>query len=286
MKQQSNSNKAKVYSRLFLAFLASVFLFAFLLLLTLRLTLFNEVYMQKQAEHANYYSKLTNEINRQIEDSALGSNIPEGVLTKTISEKMVKKDVMAYYEAIYNPGIQYDISDKDAIYNSALEAIEKYMDANRIETTEASQKAVKELANNTVEIYKGYIKLPYLIAFGRKVINYKSKILLFLIICGVLWIGLSVALLSSLKGYLHRLLRFWAYIFVGSGLMMCVFPTFILISGQLKRIGIQSQAMYDFIQTYLSSFLKLFIIIGLVIILLGIFSAILSEVKRKKLFTA
>lgn len=283
MKQQSN--KVTMFSRLFLAFLASVFLFAFLILLTLRFTLFNESYMQKQAEHADYYSNLTNEINRQIEDSALGSNIPEGVLANTVSEKMVKKDVIAYYEAIYNPGIQYEISDKNEIYTPALGAIEKYMKANEIETTETSEKAVKDLANNTVEIYKGYIKLPFLISFGRKVMNYKSKIVLFLIICGVLWIGLSFILLNSLRGYLHRLLRFWEYIFVGSGLMMSVFPALILLSGQLKRIGIQSQAMYEFIQTYLASFLKLFIIIGLFTIALGIISAILSEIKRKKLFS-
>ncbi|MHC5226709.1 hypothetical protein ACYSNW_00370 [Enterococcus sp. LJL99] len=283
MKQQSN--KVTMFSRLFLAFLASVFLFAFLILLTLRFTLFNESYMQKQAEHADYYSNLTNEINRQIEDSALGSNIPEGVLANTVSEKMVRKDVIAYYEAIYNPGIQYEISDKNEIYTSALGAIEKYMKANEIETTETSEKAVKDLANNTVEIYKGYIKLPFLISFGRKVMNYKSKIVLFLIICGVLWIGLSFILLNSLRGYVHRLLRFWEYIFVGSGLMMSVFPALILLSGQLKRIGIQSQAMYEFIQTYLASFLKLFIIIGLFTIALGIISAILSEIKRKKLFS-
>lgn len=283
MKQYSN--KEKLVSRLFLAFLASVFLFAFLILLTLRLTLFNENYMEKQAEKANYYSELTKEINRQIEDNAIGSNIPEGVLTNTISEKMVKKDVTAYYEAIYNPGIQYEISDKNEIYTASLSAIEKYMMINRIETTEASKKAVEDLANNTVEIYQGYIKLPFLISFGRKVMNYKSKIILFLIICGVLWIGLSFALFNSLRGYLHRLLRFWEYIFVGSGLMMSIFPALILISGQFKRIGIQSQAMYGFIQTYLSSFLKLFIIIGLLTIVLGVFSAILSEIKRKKILS-
>ena len=279
------SNKTTMFTRLFLAFLASVFLFAFLILLTLRLTLFSENYMQKQAEHANYYSKLTNEINLQIENNALGSNIPEGVLKTTVKEKMVKKDVEAYFQAIYYPGIQYELSDKGDIYDSTVTSVEQYMKTNAIKATAESEKSIKNLANRSVEIYEGYIKLPFLISFGRKVMNYKPKIVLFLIVCALLWMSISFSLFTSLKRYVHRLLRFWEYIFVGSGLMMCVFSVLILVSGKLKRIGIQSQAMYEFIQTYLSSFLKLFIIIGLFSIILGILSAVFSEVKRKRLLS-
>lgn len=280
---KNHSNNTKMLSRLFLAFLASVFLFTFLILLTLRLTLFNKDYMEKQAEHADYYSKVASEINVQIENSALGSNIPEGILADTISEKMVKKDVTAYYEAIYNPGIQYEISYEDEIYNATLGSIETYIKKNKIETTEASEKAVKDLANHAVEIYIGYIKLPFLLSFGRKVMNYKSNLLFFLIICAALWLILSVALLNSLRGYIHRLLRFSEYIFVGSGLMLSIIPAFILISGILNRIGIQSQAMYDFVRTYLTSILKLAISIGLFMIIVGILFAIVSEIRRKKL---
>ncbi|MFD1900238.1 hypothetical protein GQR36_09730 [Enterococcus termitis] len=44
--------------------------------------------------------------------------------------------------------------------------------------------------------------------------------------------------------------------------------------------------MYDFIQTYLSSFLWLFITIGIVSIVAGIVFGLLSETKRKQLFSA
>lgn len=282
---KNSAHLMKVMSRFFIAFLSSVFLFAFLILLTLRITLFSENYMINQAEKADYYSKLAEEINRQIENSSLGSNIPAGVLSQSISQKNVETDVNEYFKAMYNSGAKYSISTEDEIYASVFSKIGTYMEKQGIESTEESTKAADGLAKKAVTIYKGYIELPFLVSYGRKVMNYKSTLVIFMIICGVLWALLSFFLYSSLRGYFHRLLRYWAYIYVGSGLMMIVVPTVILVQGTLKKIGIQSRAMYDFIQGYLASFLWLFIIVGAVSVIAGIIFAVLSEVKRKQLFS-
>jgi uncharacterized membrane protein len=276
----------KVLSRFFIAFLSSVFLFAFLILLTLRLTLFSENYIAKQAAKADYYTELTKEINRQIENSALGSNVPEGVLDRSISKELVQKDVDAYFKAMYHTGTKYSISNEKEIHDSVSKAISAYMEEKKLEITPESEQAVNDLAENAVTIYKGYIELPFLVSYGRKVMNYKSTLVIFMVICGVLWGLLSLSLYSSLRGYLHRMLRYWSHICIGSGLMMVVVPVAILIQGFLKKLGIQSKAMYDFIQTYLSSFLWLFITIGIVSIVAGIVFGLLSETKRKQLFSA
>ncbi|GGC86614.1 hypothetical protein [Enterococcus wangshanyuanii] len=275
----------KVLSRFLIAFLSSVFLFAFLILLALRLTLFSENYITKQAANADYYTELAGEINRQIENSALGSNIPEGVLDQTVSKALVQKDVDAYFKAMYHSGTKYSISNEKQIHAAVSEAIMAYMEEKNIEVTPESEKAVNDLGENAVTIYKGYIELPFLVSYGRKVMNYKSTLVIFMVICGVLWGLLSLSLYSSLRGYFHRLLRYWSYIAIGSGLMMVVVPAAILIQGFLKKLGIQSKAMYDFIQTYLSSFLWLFITIGIVSIIAGIAFGLMSEVKRKQLFS-
>ncbi|MDA9471645.1 hypothetical protein [Enterococcus sp. 5H] len=282
---KNSAHLMKVTSRFFIAFLSSVFLFAFLILLTLRITLFSENYMIKQAEKVDYYSTLTDEINRQIVNSSLGNNIPDGVLNHSVSQENVETDVNAYFKAMYNAGTKYSISTEDDIETSVSQKIESYMKEKGLEATTDSQNAIDGLAKNAVTIYKGYVELPFLVSYGRKVMNYKSKLVLFMVICGVLWALLSFFLYSSLKGYFHRLFRYWAYICVGSGLMMVVVPTAILVQGTLKRVGIQSKAMYDFVQGYLSSFLWLFIIVGCVSILAGIIFAVLSEIKRKQLFS-
>lgn len=274
----------KNLSRLFLAFLSSVFLASFLLLLSLYLTLFSSSYMDKQAEKSDYYSLLTEEINRQIENSALGSNIPAGVLTEAVSEDYVKEDVNAYFTAMYNPKETFSVANGPKINESILTKIKQYAAENNIEVTAETEASIQKLADRSVEIYDGYIELPFLISFTQRVIAYKSKLLLFMAVCGVLCVLLSIILFKSLRGYLHRLLRYLEYIFTGSGLLMLTFPTVIFLSGSLKRLGIQSKAMYDFVQAYLSSFLWMFIFMGLVAVALGILFAFLSEYQRRRLF--
>ncbi|WP_086348220.1 hypothetical protein [Candidatus Enterococcus clewellii] len=274
----------KNLSRLFLAFLSSVFLASFLLLLSLYLTLFSSSYMDKQAEKSDYYSLLTEEINRQIENSALGSNIPAGVLAEAVSEDYVKEDVNAYFTAMYNPKETFSVVNGPKINESILTKIKQYAAENNIEVTAETEASIQTLADRSVEIYDGYIELPFLISFTQRVIAYKSKLLLFMAVCGVLCVLLSIILFKSLRGYLHRLLRYLEYIFAGSGLLMLTFPTVIFLSGSLKRLGIQSKAMYDFVQAYLSSFLWMFIFMGLVAVVLGILFAFLSEYQRRRLF--
>ena len=274
----------KNISRLFLAFLSSVFLASFLLLLSLYLTLFSGSYVERQAEKADYYTQLTEEINRQIENSALGSNIPTGVLAEAVSKEYVKEDVNAYFTAMYKPEETFNIANGRNVNDSIVEKIRQYAADNGIEVTTETEESVQVLADRSVEIYDGYIELPFLISFANRVIGYKSKLLLFMVVCGVMCVLLSIALFKSLRGYLHRLLRYLAYIFGGSGLMMLGLPTVALLSGALKRLGIQSKAMYDFVQAYLSSFLWMFIAMGLVAVAGGILFAFLSEYQRRRLF--
>lgn len=274
---------SKTLARQFLSFLSMVFLFSFLILLSLYLTLFSGKYLEKQAEKSDYYANLTEEINTQIENTALGSNIPSGVLESAVTEAFVKEDVNSYFTAMYNKGKDFEIKNQQNIHNSVTDKIKQYAAEKGIEVSAETESSIQLLADRSVEIYEGYVELPFLVSFANRVIGYKSKLLLFMIVCGVLWAILSAVLFSSLRGYFHRLLRFWEYIFVGGGLMMVVLPVFILLSGVLKRLGIQSKAMYGFVQTYLSSFLWMFIIMGIVSIVIGIFFAFLSEIQRKRM---
>lgn len=273
----------KRLSRGFIAFLSSVFLVCFFSLLILRVTLFSEDYMMKQAKQADYYEELTTEINQQIVVASMGSNIPDGILNHTIEQSFVEKDVNAYFKAIYHSSDNYSISSEKKIQERVISEITTYMKQKGQEPSD-SQEAIDGLAKQAITIYTGYVKLPFLLSYGQKIINYKKYLLVFMIVCIVLWVALSAFLYSSLKGYLHRLLRYWGYICMGSGLMLLIFPSFILVSGTLKKMGIQSRAMYDFIQQYVTGFVWLFIYTGAFSFIVGICFAVLSEVRRKQLF--
>ena len=281
---RSRTSIGLTVSRTFLSFLSMVFLFSFLILLSLYLTLFSGSYLNKQAEGADYYANLTEEINKQIENTALGSNIPVGVLSDAVTEAQVKEDVSAYFTAMYDKEEEFAITNEQAVRDSVIAKVNQYAATNNIDVTEETQNAIQLLADRSVELYDGYVELPFLLSFANRVIGYKSKLILFMAVCGGLCVVLSLILFSSLRGYVHRLFRYWGFIFAGGGLMMIGMPVVILISGVLKRLGIQSKAMYTFVQTYLASFLWLFIIIGIIALVLGIFFAVLSENQRKRMF--
>ncbi|MCB5951730.1 hypothetical protein LI951_06600 [Enterococcus sp. BWT-B8] len=280
---QHSTPLSKTIARQFLAFLSMVFLFGFLILLSLYLTLFSGKYLERQAEKSDYYTNLSEEINKQIENTALGSNIPAGVLEIAVTEAFVKEDVKSYLTAMYNRGKDFELKNQKNVHNSVTEKIKRYATDKGIDVTKDTENSILLLADRSVEIYDGYIELPFLVSFTNRMIGYKSKLLLFMIVCGILWAILSAVLFSSLRGYFHRLVRFWGYIFTGGGLMMIVLPAFFLLTGVLKRLGIQSKAMYGFVQTYLASFLQMFIVMGIISVAIGVFFALFSEFQRKRM---
>lgn len=275
----------KTGARFFIAFLSSVFLVCFLILFTFKITLFDDKYIEKQAVKTNYYQQLTDEINQQIEDSLLGSNIPKGVMSNVVTEKDVKKDVNQYFKAIYNKKESYEISNTSIIHANASKLIKNYIEKNNVETVEDINQTVDNISNQVISIYTGYIDLPFLLSYGQKMLNYESTLFLFMVVCIVLFLVMSIALYTSLKGYVHRLMRYWAYIFAGGGLMLVLFPAYILYRGIFDKLAIQSKAMYDFIHAYLSNFLWLFIYLGGISFVLGLLFIVLSETKRKILFS-
>lgn len=275
----------KTGARFFISFLASVFLVCFLILFTFKITLFDDKYIEKQAVKTDYYQQLTNEINQQIENSLLGSNIPKGITSQVVTEKEVKEDVNNYFQAIYNKKEGYEISNTSTIHNNASNLIKKYIEENNIETVEDIDQTVNNISNQVTSIYTGYIDLPFLVSYGQKMLNYESTLFLFMVVCILIFLAMSIALYTSLKGYIHRLMRHWSYIFAGSGLMLILFPAYVIYKGIFDKLAIQSKAMYDFIHAYLSNFLWLFIYLGGIAFVLGLLFIVLSETRRKILFS-
>jgi hypothetical protein len=268
---------------MFLSFIGSVFLVSFLILLSLRLSLFSEKHMLKVADQTDYYAKLTSEINKESANFALGSNVPKEILKNVFDTNTVKLNVTAYIQAIYTSKVKLRLENKAALSDKLLQKIEKYAVDKGLEIQ--SKDSLNTLVDKIIVIYKGYVHPPFLLSFGQKVMNFKKYLTIGLIVSGVLFFLIAIFLLISLHGYIHRLLRFTSYSFVAAGLMGMVVPAVILLKGVFAKaaVGVKSQAMSLFIRTYINSFLWMFVIIGGILLVLGIISAVISERKRAKL---
>jgi hypothetical protein len=266
-----------------LSFIGSVFLFSFLILLSLRLSLFSEKHMLKVADQTDYYAKLTAEINKESANFALGSNVPKEILKDAFDTDSVKLNVANYIKAIYTSDAKLKLENEEALKSHLLQKIRAYAADQKIGIP--SDKPLNVLADKIIVIYKGYVHPPYLLNFGQKVLDFKKYLTIGLVASGILFFLITIFLLVSLHGYFHRLLRFTSYSFMAAGLMGIVVPAVILLKGVFAQAaaGVKSQAMFLFIRTYINSFLWMFVIIGAILLGLGIISSVISEKKRIKL---
>ena len=268
-------------ARLIISFVMAIFLFAFLILLSIRLTLFSEKHMEKVAKKTDYYQKLTTSINKDISGYSLGSNVPKEVLGNIVSVQVVEDNVNNYFKAIYKPGITYQFSGADELKTSMIDKIMAHADEKQVPIH--SKESVAVLADKGVDIFTGYVKLPYLVQFGQKLMNYKAMLTGSIFLTGLISALIAVFLLVTLRGYRHRLLRFLSYSFIAGGLMGIVIPAYLLVKDVFHYINIRNQAMYEFLTTYIRSFLWMFIYIGIGLLILGILSAMFSERSRLEL---
>ncbi|MDR0920960.1 MAG: hypothetical protein LBM95_01075 [Lactobacillales bacterium] len=278
---KKHNSLPKNLPRLMLTFIGTIFLFLFLILLSIRVTLFNEKHMESVANKTEYYTKLTGEINKDIAGYALGSNVPEEVLKNAVPVETVEANVKNYFKAAYNPGVKYEITGTAELKTLIVDKINTYAKQEGKEVQ--SVESVNKLGDELVDIYASYVRLPFLVEFGQKITKYKNTLTMMTATMGVLWGLVSAALLVSLRGYKHRLMRFSSYSLIGAGLMGIGVPAYLLVKDIFANVGIQSPAMYQFLTSYINSFLWMFIIIGLVLVVLGIISAILSEKTRRGL---
>jgi hypothetical protein len=247
----------------------------------MRVTLFSEHHMEKVAKKTNYYQKITNDINKDISGYSLGSNVPKGVLDHVVATSTVESNINNYLKAIYKPGVTYEFAGEDDLKKEISDKILAYADEKQVPIQ--SEASVAQLADKGLAIYKGYVKLPYLVQFGQKLMTYKSTLTGAIFLSGLVYVLIAAFLLVTLRGYKHRLFRFASYSFIGSGLMGVVIPSYLLFKDVFRYINIKNQAMYEFLTTYIRSFLWVFIYIGLSLIVLGVLSAVLSEKQRREL---
>lgn len=272
-------NRIQKISSLFVTSVCSLMVMLLCVLLIITFTLFNPNYMKHIVEKSNYPTHLTHEINQQIENLGLASNIPSGVLDHTVGKKVVEKNILNYFRTIY--------TEKEFTFNGTKEL------DNRVRTkvteyalktnSEISEMNLTNLEKNAYKVVKNYIELPYLATYGKKINGFQSVVLMLIGGTVLALIFLFGILLSLLKGYLHRLFRNMSYLFISTGSFLIMCSGIFIYFKLFERIAVMSKALYEFIYQYLVSFNFYFLYTGILCIIIGIGFALLSEKKRHHL---
>lgn len=272
-------NSIQRISGLFIAVVCSFLVMLLCVLLIIQLTLFNPNYMKQIVKKSNYTTHLTQEINQQIENLGLASNIPSGVLNHTVGKKVVEKNVLDYFSTVYT-GKKYDFIGTKELDNSVRTQVTDYAVKTNSEISEMN---LINLEENAYKVVVNYIELPYLATYGKKMNRFQP--LLFLLIGGtvIAIITLFFILLYLLKGYLHRLLRNISYLFISTGIFLIMCSGVLIYFKVFERIAVMSKALYEFIYHYLVTFNYYFLYAGIFYIVMGSILAVLSEKMRSYL---
>jgi hypothetical protein len=268
--------------RLFLSFVGALLLASFGVLLVVRMTFLSQGYIERVAEKTGYYKGIARETNLDLAQGALGANVPAGTLDKVITTSRVKTDVDNYFTALYTPGVSYHFSQKDDLHRNLSEAIE----TAAVESGRAvDASSLDQLVMHLSSMYEGYVEIPYLLAFGQKMMQYKSLLTIALFVIAVVTLVLFLVIYVSLRRYNHRLYRYLSYSLTTAGLMGLVVPIMVWVSKFTSRIPIQSETMYGFVKAYLDGAVGYLSIISTVLIVIGGIFAVSSEKIRQNILS-
>jgi hypothetical protein len=272
--------KTKQIFRLLLSFILTVFLVTLTLFVTAKFTLFSSSYIKHVSNSTHYSKMLTKEINTDIQEFSLGSNVPKEVTNSIVSEARVNKDVNNYFAKIYTPNGKYKMSDGE-LKTEITNKIKQYATDNRKQI--ASEEDLNALVNKMAGIYTDYVNLPYIQKAGALLVSMQKYLLLGIGVSLVMVVLIAFILLKSLRGYAHRLFRYLSYALISSGIMIVLVPLILLIKETMSHFYLKSEAMYHLFKGYFNGILLAFSISGGILLVVGIVLAVVSEKKRKML---
>ncbi|WP_312500016.1 hypothetical protein [Enterococcus sp.] len=271
--------------KIILAFVCSLFLFSLLVLGVLRATLFNQEFMVDQVHDTKYAETIAKEINTNITDIGLASNIPAEVLSEVVPAEVVQQNVDSYIRGIYTD-VPFNLIGTDQIEDNIDQAVAKYAEEQNITISEEMTANLTYMKESAISIFDQYVKLPYLLTYGHKVMQFDDTLILLFIVTGVVFLLLLIGTMMVIGKWWHRRLRYGAYISGGAGLMLVVVPMLIYTGGYIERIAINSEAIYLFLTSYLTDFILRFVWVGVGMIVLALILWGVSEPLRVKMRNA
>lgn len=276
-----NKRKIKSLTSWFVGFVASLMLFGFLSLGVMKVTLFNQGYMISAVKKSGYINSLTKEINTNISDLGLGSNIPADVLKDVVSKKTVETNINSFIRSIYTD-VPFVMKGKEKIEADIQTRVDNYAKEKGYKITPEVQKNIDTLKSTSVDNTERTIQISYISVYGKKLLGFQKTLFLMLILTGMLALIFIILSVSITSHWQHRRVRMIAYIFGGSGLMLTVLPGITLLSNMIERLSISTQSIYYFLTTYIKGFALTFIYWGIILVVVGVITWVISERLRHK----
>ena len=265
-----------------LAFLLCVSFVAGFIVVLLSNTVLNEKYIVEQLAKNQFYEKVEIDLKNGFEEYQYQSGFPETVFENLCSREMIEKDVNRVIESWYQGT---EMVNHSADVELQIQAnIEQYLKENNMDVTEKQQKNIQDFEKMMVQVYENKVgivsnynkQITKAIEKGKEVIAVAKKVLI-----GTFVAILILTLLINVKDFLAFVSTIGTSL-LASGILLELIQFVIEKNIDINHILVFTQALSDFIKEMIYDVLNKFSWSGILLIIVGIMSIIVSNYRKER----
>ena len=228
-----------------LSFLLTLILFLLSVCTVLEATLFNSEFIFDNMNSSNYFIDKSNEITTSLIDLGYAGGLDEKFFDNFVDEVMLSDDTREYLDNYYSGnGAKIDTTDFKQSFNTALD---KYIAENNIQNVDG--KSRDKLVNKAAQIYRASLEIPLFSTLSAYFLTAKNA-MPFILICLVAVAGVICLVFFLTNKWKHRAVKYTCYGTSGAFLALGIIPAYLMLSGKISQINLDSRALYNmFVQS-------------------------------------
>lgn len=251
-----------------LSFLLTLILFLLSVCTVLEATLFNPEFIFDNMNSSNYFIDKSDEITTSLIDLGYASGLDEKFFDDFIDEVMLCDDTREYLDNYYSSnGAKIDTTDFKQSFNAELD---KYIQESNIKNVNG--KSRDKLVNKGAQIYRSSLEIPLFSRLSAYFLTAKNA-MPFILVGLVVLAGVICVVLIFANKWKHRGVKYICYATSGAFLTLGIIPSYLMISGKISHINLDSRALYNmFVQSANSICIAiLFISLFFLLVSVGLF---------------
>lgn len=270
------ANKTKTIISYLFSFFIAFFMFVIVLLLLTRATILSPSYFLKQMNATQYYENTAIEINRTFKQNAAPSGFPVAMFDSYLKEEDIREDMIQYQKNMM--GGKKAEMPTEKIEQRLRDDTNAYILEHKIELSPSIQIGIDTFIQSDIEQYIHLTQFPYIDIYG-KLTSFFHKVVM--IVVPVLCVVTAILFLAlhKLHNTSRRRKRYYAYAWIGAGLMISALPFYLYVAKFFEKIELYPKYIYQLLVSLFNNYLVLNMVVGLV---MGIIGLAITYAKKKK----
>lgn len=251
-----------------LSFLLTLILFMISICTVFEATLFNSEFIFDNMNSSNYFIDKRDEITTSLIDLGYASGLDEKFFEGFVDEVMISDNTREYLDNYYaGKGTKIDATE---FKQSLNEKLDSYIEENNIKNVNGNSR--DKLVNKAAQIYRASLEIPLFSRLSAYFLTAKNAMPFMLVALVVFAVVICLVLYFANK-WKHRTVKYICYATSGSFLALGIIPAYLMLSGKISHINLDSRALYNmFVQSANSVCVAvLFISLFLLLVSLGLY---------------